>query len=494
MYVFRNALLSITRSKGRNVLIGLIITIVTAASCIAFAINASSDTLIEHHIGSNPVEVYFQLDNGMLRQLTQEERSLIAPMGIAEIKALGESDLVQGYFYSNEIMMESDALDPVSYEADASGDSTMGNGGNIRLPNMQAGMGSFRLTGVSDPYTIQDFLNGTRQIISGTVYNTEDGAMDCIISEDLAYANGIEVGDVLSLFHPDNDQVAYLFTVAGIFLDRSDTQANAFARMNIMNPGNQIYTSYDHVERISGDSIAEAGEAMEASNPIGAIRSLAQGTSARYYLVSGEDVGAFYQEARQKGLSEYYVLLTNEEQIQQTIRPVQNLKDFSVTFLILVLLIGALVLGILNMINIRERKYEVGVMRAIGMSKSKVALQLVSELLLVALVALIIGAFIGGMVAQPLATSMLEKEINAQQVEQMGQLQNFGQGMGQGRMGIPVLRGQGVDYIDQIQVSIDFPVILLLIIVGLGLTLVSSVASVMQIAKYEPVKILRDRS
>lgn len=43
-------------------------------------------------------------------------------------------------------------------------------------------------------------------------------------------------------------------------------------------------------------------------------------------------------------------------------------------FLIVILAIGAIVLIVLNIFNIRERKYEVGVLTAIGMKKSRVAI------------------------------------------------------------------------------------------------------------------------
>ena len=53
--------------------------------------------------------------------------------------------------------------------------------------------------------------------------------------------------------------------------------------------------------------------------------------------------------------------------------PLKNLSTFATYFLIVVLIIGAVILIVLNIFNIRERKYEVGVMTAIGMKKGKVA-------------------------------------------------------------------------------------------------------------------------
>ena len=50
---------------------------------------------------------------------------------------------------------------------------------------------------------------------------------------------------------------------------------------------------------------------------------------------------------------------------------VDNVKIFATTFLIITLIIGGVVLVVINMINIRERRYEIGVLRTVGMKKSK---------------------------------------------------------------------------------------------------------------------------
>ena len=49
MYIFKNAWLSITRNKGRNILIGIIILVIAAACSVTLAIRNSADTLIESY-------------------------------------------------------------------------------------------------------------------------------------------------------------------------------------------------------------------------------------------------------------------------------------------------------------------------------------------------------------------------------------------------------------------------------------------------------------
>ena len=48
-------------------------------------------------------------------------------------------------------------------------------------------------------------------------------------------------------------------------------------------------------------------------------------------------------------------------------------------------------IAVINILNIRDRKYEIGVLRAIGMSKVKLILSLLTELFIVTIIAFVIG-------------------------------------------------------------------------------------------------------
>jgi putative ABC transport system permease protein len=178
-------------------------------------------------------------------------------------------------------------------------------------------------------------------------------------------------------------------------------------------------------------------------------------------------------------------------------------------FLILVLIIGGIILVVLNMINIRERKYEVGVLRAIGMKKGKVALQFISELFIVTFLAITIGTAAGSISSVPTANVMLQNQINAQQAQQQQISRNFGRsgnfGQGQGNMQLNQGGGQNgmrgflgfsgnVNYVKQIDAVMNLQVLMQIILIGIVLTLFSSSVAVIFISRYEPLKILSSRA
>ena len=164
--------------------------------------------------------------------------------------------------------------------------------------------------------------------------------------------------------------------------------------------------------------------------------------------------------------------------------------------LLITLIISSLVLFVINMINIRERKYEIGVFRTIGMSKFKLTIQFIVELLLVAGIALIIGAVIGGFLAKPVGNMLLENEIETTQGEQQQISENFGKG---GRPDMPGMkmqfnnRGQ-IEQIDSIEAVVDLTVVMQLLGIGILLTLMSSLASMISIQRFSPLTILKERS
>ena len=80
------------------------------------------------------------------------------------------------------------------------------------------------------------------------------------------------------------------------------------------------------------------------------------------------------------------------------------------------------------MINIRERKYEIGVLRTIGMKKSKVSIEFVSELLIVCIISLIIGAFAGSLLSVPVSNKLLSQEIENANSKYEDISNNFGRG------------------------------------------------------------------
>lgn len=210
-----------------------------------------------------------------------------------------------------------------------------------------------------------------------------------------------------------------------------------------------------------------------------------------FILKDKDSVEKFTTEIKEKGLSEYYTLNTNVEELESATKSIENVKTFATTFLLIMLAISAVVLFVINMINIRERKYEIGVFRTIGVSKFKLTLQFALEILIVSVVMLGIGAVCGSFLAKPVGNMLLENEIQSVQEETEQISNNFGKG---GPMDMNFGGTVNVQTIDTINAVVDITVVAQLLGIELALMLVSSLASMISIQRFSPLTILKERS
>jgi len=226
---------------------------------------------------------------------------------------------------------------------------------------------------------MEEFVDGTYIITDGEIF-TNFSELECVISSELATLNEIQVGNTITLKNP-NTSTTYDFTVTGIYKDNSDN-----------NDSNSMYSQTANTIIVGSGTIEKLVE--EDS-------SLATNLTPSFILKNKDVIESFTNEVKEKGLNEYYTINTNLNELENATKSIDNVRTFATTFLLITLIIAAVVLFIINMINIRERKYEIGVFRTIGVSKFKLSIQFVLEILIVTVIMLCLGAAIGGVLAKP---------------------------------------------------------------------------------------------
>ena len=280
-------------------------------------------------------------------------------------------------------------------------------------------------------------------------------------------------------------------------------------------PANQIYVSYETLKAVTEKSESVATTSTDETTGRESTTALRSQETGLYYLKDVETLEKFEADCREKGLSDSYQVTSNDvTSYEQSLVPLKNLSTFATYFLIVVLIIGAVILIVLNIFNIRERKYEVGVMTAIGMKKGKVAAQFVMELFIVTIISMIVGTTAGAMCSSPIADKLLEAQISSQQTQTEQRMENFGKpdsvngnmqatppsgddgmNMGSGKGGMfAQFGGQVANYVSEINAATDLAVVMQLLGIGILLTILSSCIAVIFILRYEPLKILANRS
>lgn len=482
MYIVKNAWINIKRSKGRNILIGLIILIVTISSYVALAMNNSSNNLVDSYKNNNLLEVTFGIDMQNFRQKREEDSSSQIPtLTMEDIENYGDSEYVDSYYYYYTTSLSSNQIEAISMSDffEGKGDMPEDENGKQMMDkgSMKSSDGDFKFLAYSDVSYAESFIDGSNKIIEGEFFDNDSTENVIIISSDLADENSISVGDIITFYSDSDTDTTFEFTVVGIYEDSSDNSDN-FTNMNAMVSSNQIYTTVSALENI-----------LSYKDTVG------NNISAKYYLTSSDDLESFEAEVREKGLSDNYSINNNLDSILSTLEPIQNISNFSLTFLVIVCVVAMIVIGILTMINIRDRKYEIGVLRAIGMSKLKVMAQLLIEITIVTIIAIILGLGIGKIVSQPVTNAMLSSEIEKYTEEQTQIQDNFGgKDFNKGQtMNRPREMKQSVDFVDTLKVEMNPISIIIVTLISLAITLLCGMISIIYVNRYSPNKILQNR-
>jgi len=339
MYIIQNALKNVVRNKGRNILLAAIIFAIIATTVVTLMISNTSDKIIDEYRNLFGTEVTVSRNLERFIELRQrgeitrdDEINVITP---AQFIAFAESDLLQKSILVNSALVNSSTVTPVGQSG-----GQMAGGGFVSAPSMLLQGDNW-----------DDFTNGYRVVIEGRM---PEQINESIISTELAELNGLSVGDTITLYgmvlFEDEGRIspnAYDLIITGIYFSSEEATGGSASWGPLSNRQNEILTVFETIDNTS-----------TGVNVI-----------ARYVLRSPAYLEAFDQELRAKGLHDMFDVLTDIETYNAIVGPVEGMRDVIRTFLLLVLILGALILILLSSIVIRERKYEIGVLRAMGMKK-----------------------------------------------------------------------------------------------------------------------------
>ncbi len=546
MYIIKNAWRCIGRSKGRNVLIGIIVLVIAVSACIGLSIRQAAQSAKEDTLSGMSVTATISVDRqsmmGNMKPVEGSEgkfdkESFSEMMGntssltIEEYQTYAEASTVENFYYTVETSLDgSDSIEPVSDES--STDSSSADYSNKESQSIgwnKGGMmgggsmsnGDFTIIGYSSDNAMTAFVEGTATREDGAVFDEGTESYDCMISSELATYNDLVVGDTFSLINPNNDEETYELTIVGIYTDTS-TNENFISMIGrgFSDPANQIYMSSNAVDKIVAESESVSTTITDEDTGRETETKLTGTLSCTYVFADTDDYYIFEEEVRTLGLSDDYTVSSSDiTSFENSLVPLETLGTMAGWFLLVILIIGAIILIVLNIFNVRERKYEIGVLTAMGMKKGKVAMQFLTEIFAVTMAAVIIGVGIGAVSAVPVTNALLENQISSTESQSAEIDKNFGRdndGNFGGRGGIPNYdisstdkmdkpddNGNGfignmfgesaANYVSEIDSAMNFTVVLQMLGIAVLLTLVSGAVSMLFVMRYEPLKILANR-
>ena len=496
MNYMKRAIQSLWAKKGRSIIMIAVFSAILIFVLAGLTIRSGADLATTNAKKSVGATVTLSTNReAMFKQSDSEDENSRpdpgsferTPVNLSDAKKIAKLSNVKSYsFEASTSADKSSGIEPISSDSDdseeESTDEQMAGFGGGGAPGGMS-QGDFQIKGVSESSSYSEFSAGTASLVEGEAITSEDeGTNNVLIEQSLAEANDLSVGDTFKIKDTDDKDVEV--TIKGIY-KTSDSGDSMSAQFNFMNPSNTIFSSYTMVNTLTGSE----GKTID---------------SAVYNLEDPKDMDSFVKQANKLIDTDTFSLETNDQMYQQMLQPLNNVSSFAKNIVILVAAAGVVILTLIIMLSIRERKYEIGVLLSLGESRMKVISQFFVEIFICMIFALGIAAASGNVVGNAVGNQLLSQQTTSQNTEgqEANAAGNNGGPGGQGQMpggGNGGPRGGGqmggnpftqTEEIQELNISVKPMEILSLAGIGLGISLFSIVLSSAGILRLNPKKIL----
>ncbi|MCG3230587.1 ABC transporter permease [Bacillus subtilis] len=482
MNFIKRAFWNMKAKKGKTLLQLFVFTVICVFVLSGLTIQSAaqkSSELARQELGGS---VTLQVDRQKQMEKQQdsgEKRSFKStPIKVSDANKLAALDHVKSYNYTTSASANAGNFDAIesSSSSDSSSSSSSSNaknsqGGGQGGPQMV--QADLSIEGVISTALVDDFSDGDSKITDGRAITKSDvGKKVTVINETLAEENDLSVGDSITIESATDEDTTVKLKIVGIYKTTSsgDDQAQNFS---FLNPYNKLYTPYTATAVLKGD---------DYKNTI---------DSAVYYMDDAKNMDAFVKAAKKTSIDfDTYTLNTNDQLYQQMVGPIENVASFSKNVVYLVSVAGAVILGLIVMMSIRERKYEMSVLMAIGEKRWKLIGQFLTEILIVAVIAIGLASVTGNLVANQLGNQLLSQQISSSTDSTQtasGQMPGGGGGMGGKMFGHS---SSNVDVIDSLNVAVSMNDMLILGGIGILIAIIATLLPSISVLRLHPKTIL----
>ncbi|SFL38270.1 putative ABC transport system permease protein [Gracilibacillus orientalis] len=412
MNFLKRGLLSITRRKGKSLILLAVLFIL--GNVIAGAISISQATAnVEESIKDKlGTAATVELDYEELESMDESEMMNFEIQNLDEelINQIGELPYVKYYDYNTTTYLASEEIDSYNGMEEEDGEY------------IEQGMGmEFQLKGVNYA-PVLDIEEGKSNLVEGRVFTEEEienGTPVAIISKKLAEKNNIQVGDTLSLMNQIyefsesgeeeiTDSRDVPLEVVGIFEPQTvntDSENQEQADFMDMELQNTIYVANEIVSQEIKYSVGDQAEYEDYFIPA-------------FVLNKPEDAEAFEEEVTPL-LPELFIVRHATDSYESIAAPIESMSTLSKYVLIVSIITTILIIGLVVLLFLRDRKHELGIYLSLGESRIRVIGQIVTEVLIVSIIGMTLSLFTGNLLAQTVSDSMIDNDNNNQREEQM---------------------------------------------------------------------------
>lgn len=443
----RNAFRNGIRTFSIIVILGLSVGLALAMVIARGGVQAKIDSVkssIGNTISVNPAGV--QGFEGGGEPLTQKQIDSLK--GLAHVTSVSTN--LQDRLDSDNTTLES------SVEAGSLGQRFRINNGSGRSTEVMAPPSEslpdmftppIMVSATNDLSTSQVANDGEMKFTSGKAFNLNSSENVAIVGKSLAGKNNLSVGSTFTAYGTE-------LTVVGIY-----DSGNTFTNNTLMMPLATLQKLSDQEGNISTASI-KVDTVTNVDSVVAAVKDK---------LGSTADVASQQSEA------------------ESALEPLENIKTISLFSLLGAVAAGSVIILLTMVMIVRERRREIGVLKAIGASNVKVVFQFMAEAVTFTAIGAAAGVVLGVIAGSPITKMLVNNSANASQTP--GPM--MGPGPQRAVGGLVRNLSTGGQNIKDVQAVVGWDILLYGLGAALLIAVVGSAVAALLIAKVRPAEVMR---
>lgn len=323
---------------------------------------------------------------------------------------------------------------------------------NTTDSNRPADIGNFQMpimvNSTNDLTTLSGLNMSKLDFTSGAVFDANTSNNVAIVGTDLATKNNLSVGGTFTAHSKD-------ITVVGIF-----DGGNQFANTSIIFPLLTLQTLSSQTDQINSITVQ-----VSSIDKLTEVESILKST-----------------------LGDKADVTSNQDTSNQAIAPLENIRTISLYSLISSVIAGGIILFLSMIMIVRERRREIGVLKAIGSSNIGITIQFAVESLVLTLLSSIVGIITGTLLSNPILKVLIANNTTTQSPS----AQNFGRGGGMAlaRLGAGAFNG-AENAVRDLTATVGVEIILYGIIAAIIIAIIGSAIPSIIISKISPAEVMR---
>ncbi|GAA3604707.1 ABC transporter permease [Secundilactobacillus similis] len=396
MNFVKRAWLSLTAKKGRSLLMLIVMSAIMLFVFAGLLINSAANSATKQAkanvgatltLSANREAAFKKMQQSSSSSSSSRPKLTMSPVKLSDAKKIAALANVSSYNATVSTSVDADGFDTVS----TSSSSNMMGG---RFGSSSSSTGDITVTGVTNTATSSSFSNKTNTLKSGRQLTSADsGTNNVMIESELAKADGLKVGDTIKVKATSGSKT-YKLKVVGIY--KAKSSATTTMGPGASDPANTIYTSTTFANTVKGSKYANTAD------------------SVTFTISNPSAISKVKKAGKQLINTSKYSLSADDSSYQTVKASMSNIKSFANKIVWLVAIAGTVILALIIMLQVRERRHEIGVLLAMGESRVKIIGQLFVELAMVLVVSLVIAGIGGQFIGNKLGNQLVSQQTTSQ--------------------------------------------------------------------------------